>query len=185
MSHLRKFGANLTYRLGVDVALGCNHQFWRHYESDAARYVNVARWTTRPELRGVYPWLRYIEERWEPGLSTDRRYICAHHGSGPQVLNLALHYGCEVMLLIGWDMRFSGKVDNRTYQAPRHYFGEYPEPLQHWPRTGPNGEMTGLIREMETIDPADYGIEIVNCTPGSALRHFPALPLEKAVERYS
>src|SRR5690606_28800315 len=65
VSHLRKFGANLTYRLGVDVALGCNHQFWRHYAEDAARHVNVVKWTTRPELRGKYPWLNYIEERWE------------------------------------------------------------------------------------------------------------------------
>lgn len=184
-AHLPKFGANLAYRLGVDVALGCNWQFWEHYKDDAAKYVNVAKWTTRPELRGKYPWLHYIEERWEPGLSVDKSWICAHHGSGPQTVNLALHYGCEVMLLVGWDMRYSGKVSDREYLGERHYFGEYPEPLQHWPRTGPNGEMTGLIAEMESIVPSDYGIEIINCTPGSAMRCFPMMPLEEALSRYA
>lgn len=69
------------------------------------------------------------------------------------------------MLLVGWDMRHQGK---------RHYFGEYPGPMHHVTKNlGPNGELIGLIKEMETIKPADYDIEIINCTPGSALTHFP------------
>lgn len=172
-SHLRRFGANLTYRLGVDVVLGCNSQFWDHYYDDSLQY-DCQRWTTRPIAKqGVWPEVSYIEERWEDGLSTDLAYICAHHGSGPQVVNLAMHYGCKVMLLVGWDMRYPGKVSDREYTGNRHYFGEYPKELQHWPRTGPNGELSGLIREMETINPSDYSIEIYNCTPGSAMKCFP------------
>jgi hypothetical protein len=46
--------------------------------------------------------------------------------------------------------------------------------MRHFTRNlGPNGELIGLIKEMETIHPSDYGIEIINCTPGSALTHFP------------
>ena len=49
-----------------------------------------------------------------------------------------------------------------------------PEPLQHFTRNlGPDGELVGLIKEMETIKPEDYGIEIINCTPDSAMKCFP------------
>jgi hypothetical protein len=47
--------------------------------------------------------------------------------------------------------------------------------------TGPNGELSGLIKEMETIHPADYGIRIINCTPGSAMTHFEMMDLTDAI----
>lgn len=166
------FGANRAFEHDVDVLHGCNHQFWNYYWPEI-QDLRCHKWTTRTELKGIHPGLNYIEERWEPGLSTDPTYICAHHGTGPQVVNLALHYGCKVMLLIGWDMR---------YREKRHYFGEYPEPLQHFPKNlGPNGEFIGLIKEMETIVPEDYGIEIYNCTPDSALTCFPMARIEDFV----
>lgn len=179
----RKFGANLTYRLGVDVALGCNWQFWDTYYSDAVKHGGML-WTTRKESAEKYEKLNYIEERWEPGLSVDQNYVCAHHGSGPQVLNLAYHYGVRVFCLLGWDMRYPGKVTDRRYNGLRHYFGEYPKHLQHWPKTGDNGEFTGLIKEMETIRPKDYGIKIINCTEGSALKCFPMMSLSRFLSEY-
>ena len=59
-----------------------------------------------------------------------------------------------------------GRSIRTTFTGKRHYFGEDALTEKHWPRTGPNGECEGLIREMETIQPEDYGIEIINCTPG-------------------
>jgi len=177
VSHLRKFGANRAFEFDIDVLHGCNYQFW-HYYWPQIKDLRCHKWTTRPQLKGTYPGLNYIEERWIDGLSTDPNYIAAHHGTGPQVINLAYHYGCKTMLLIGWDMRFDGKITDRQYTGKRHYFGEYPQALEHWPRTGPNGELSGLIREVETIKPSDYGIEIINCTPESALTCFPMGKLE-------
>lgn len=171
VSHLRKFGVNNAFRLGLDVHLACNWQWWDRYWPEISDY-DCYKWTPRLASAENYG-LNYIEERWEDGLSTDPSYICAHHGSGPQIVNLALHYGIKKMILIGWDMRYPGKVNNRQYTGKRHYFGEYEKELQHWPRTGPNGELAGLIKEMETIYPEDYGIEIINCTPGSAMTCFP------------
>jgi len=178
--HLKTFGANRAFEFDLDVIHGCNYQFWDHYWSQIKDY-KCDKWTTRPELEGKYPGLQYIEERWIPGLSTDKSYIAAHHGTGPQVINLALHYGAKVMLLIGWDMRFPGKVNDRQYTGKRHYFGEDSLTEKHWPRTDPNGDLGGLIREMETIKPEDYGIEIINCTPDSAMTCFPMMDLDKAL----
>ena len=83
---------------------------------------------------GKLPGLNYIREEWIDGLSTDTDYIAAHHGSGPQAVNIAYHYGCEVILLIGWDMRFNGKVNRRTFTGKRHYFGEAELTEKHWPK---------------------------------------------------
>ena len=184
VSHLRRFGANRAYQYDCHVIAGCNTAFWHHYWPQV-KDLRCDKWTTRPELKDTYPGLRYIEERWIDGLSTDKSYIAAHHGTGPQVVNLALHYGCKVMILIGWDMQFKGKVDNRRYEQPRHFFGEDPLTSNHWPKTGPNGELTGLIKEMETIKPEDYGIEIINCTPDSAMTCFPMMDLDKALTKYT
>ncbi|MFV1983008.1 MAG: hypothetical protein ACC657_05645 [Thiohalomonadales bacterium] len=169
--HLKLFGINKAYQFDVDVMLACNSEFWDHYWFDIAKY-KCHKWTPRLNSAKKYN-LNYIEEVWQEGLSTNNNFIHAHHGSGPQILNIALHYGVTKMALIGWDMRYPGKISDRQYEEKRHYFGEYPKELQHWPRTSENGNLSGLIREVETIKPHDYGIEIINCTKDSALTCFP------------
>jgi len=183
---VRIFTANRAYQIfDTDVFHACNWQFYEHWWHDL-KDRPFDKWTTRPELEGKYPGVEYIEERWFDGLSKDPSHISAHHGTGPQLVNLAYLYGCTRLLLVGWDMRFPGKVTRpgetrcKTY-GKRRYFGEDALTLNHWPHTGPNGEMSGLIREMETIHPEDYGIEIVNCTPDSAMRCFPTMKLEDAL----
>lgn len=167
------FGVNHAYRFGLDVFLACNWEYYREFWGELKNY-SCDKWTWHKPTADKYG-IKYVEGKWLPGLSTDKNYIHYHHGSGPQIVNIALHYGAKEMYLIGWDMRYPGKVDNRTYTAKRHYFGEYPKALQHWPQTGPNGEFTGLIEEMETIKPEDYDIQIYNCTKGSALKCYPFL----------
>ena len=156
--------------MDADVFHACNWQFYEAYY-EGLKDKPCDKWTTRPELEGKYEGVNYIEERWEPGLSKDPSYIHAHHGTGPQLVNIAYLYGCTRLLLVGWDMRYLGKTGPNTY-ARRRYLDEDPLTLNHWPRSGPNGEMEGLIREMNTIKPADYGIEIINCSPGSAMKCF-------------
>lgn len=178
---VRIFAANRAWELfDCDVFHACNYQFFEVWWSKL-QHTTFDKWTTRPELRGKYPGVEYIEERWEPGLSREPNWISAHHGTGPQLVNLAYLYGCTRILLIGWDMRFPGKVDRTTYTSPRRYLGEDSITKGHWPQTGPGGELAGLIREMETIDPAEYGIQIINVTPGSALTHFPMMELTDAL----
>ena len=178
---VRLFGINLTYReFNLDVLHACNSEIYDHYLpiDDKLRDGSFDKWTTRPELINKYSDVNYIEERWADGFSVDPEYIHAHHGSSPQIMNIASLYGIKKMLLIGFDMRYQGKVSNREYKEKRHYFGEYAPSMRHYPRTGQNGEFNGLIEEFKTIDPAKYNIEIINCTPNSALKHFPMGDLE-------
>jgi hypothetical protein len=78
-------------------------------------------------------------------------------------------------------MRFPGKITDRNYTEPRHFFGEDELTKTHWPKTDPNGDLGGLIKEMETIIPSDYGIEIINATPNSAMTCFPMMSLDDAI----
>lgn len=172
VKYLRKFGVNNTHEIApLDVHLACNVEWYNHYgKPGCPSWIAVD--NEHPERLNcaIKHGLDWVEGKWLPGLSTAPDVIHYHHGAGPQIINLALHYGCETMILLGWDMRYPpvGK---------RHYFGEYPPPLLHYPKTGPHGEFEGLIREMETIRPADYGIEIINCTPESALTCYPCRSL--------
>lgn len=160
----RLFGCNLTFKdFDLDVLAATNSNFWDYYWHQV-KGESCDKWTPHKKTADKYG-INYIEERGLPGLSTDPAFIHHHHGSGPITLNIALHYGITRMLLVGWDMRHKGS---------RHFFGEYPEPLVHYTRNlGEGGELNGLLGEMATIDPEKYGIEIINCTPNSALKHFP------------
>ena len=174
----RLFGCNNAYQVAIlDVHLACNWQWWDKYFEDIKSH-SCDKWTPRKESADKYEGVNYIEERWAGGLSINPSYIHAHHGSGPQIVNLATLYGCTKLLLIGWDMRFPGKISDHEYTGKRHFHNETDLTSKHWPRTGPNGELAGLIKEMETIKPADYGIEIINCTPNSAMTCFPMGNLE-------
>ena len=187
----RIFAANRAIDvLDADVFHACNWQFYAEYY-DRLKDKPCDKWTTRPELEGKYKGVEYIEERWKDGLSKDPSYIHAHHGTGPQLVNIAYLYGCTRLLLVGWDMRYPGKLDdtNRNYSKPRHFFhdeghapGEDALTVNHWSRTDASGKKFGLIREMETITPSDYGIEIINVTPNSAMTCFPMGDLKSCLQ---
>lgn len=179
------FAINLSFAHVVSQVLtATNKEFWYHYWTvilDYQQTFPLHCWTPyRPSAD--YFNINYIEERNALGLSIDKTYVHHHHGSGPIAVNLAYHYGCKKILLVGWDMRYPKGYNGHTKtigQGKRHFFGEYPPVMQHWTKNiGPNGEIVGLIKEMETIKPADYGIEIINCTPGSALTCFPMADLK-------
>lgn len=181
---IKVFSSNRAYQIfDTDLLHGCNYQFWDYWwkEDPLLKDRPFLKTTTRPQLEGKYPGLEYIKEEWIDGLSTNPSYVAAHHGTGPQTVNLAYLFGAKTILLVGWDMRFPGKVSNQNYKEKRRFFGEDPLTQVHWPRTEPNGDLGGLIREMNTIDPKRYGIEIINCTPNSAMTHFPMMDLDKAL----
>lgn len=160
------FGVNNTYqKISLDVHLACNIEWWDHYGSDnILKNSYCQKWTWDKPTSEKYG-INYIEGRWGDSLSKDPSYIHYGHASGYQILGIAYHYGVREFYLLGYDMAYPPN-------QPRHYFGEYPRRLYHNPRTGPNGEFTGLIRQFETIDEADLGIKIYNLCPTSALNHF-------------
>ena len=166
------FGVNNVYQRvpNLNVHIACNPEWWDEYAYDAALCEGAFdKWTWD---KHTYEWrtgsiknLNYIEGRWGDSLSKDPNYIHYGHASGYQILGIAYHYGIRNFYLLGYDMAYPPG-------QKRHYFGEYPKSLYHDPKTGPNGEFTGLIKQFETIDEIDLGITVINLTENSALNHF-------------
>lgn len=187
-STLKKFGVNNVWQvIDLDVFHACNDFYFTEYWNKGLSEIRAEQWTNHPDIVKQCPGTKYIKHHpnnEQPGLSRDRSYTHRHHGSGPQMLNIAYHYGIKTMLLVGWDMHYPGKIDRHNYSKPRHFFGDDICSGKHFPMTGNQGEFTGLIKEVCSIHPEDYNIEIYNCTPGSALTCFPMMHLRDALTIY-
>ena len=189
----RVFTINNTYQVypETDVHLSCDGPWWRWYWNDPvlrkmSEYVEM--WTWYPDFAEEFG-INYIKAIVEDGLSYDPGIVHINHGSGPMMMNLAMHYGINKLVLVGHDMKFAedykpAKCDPGS--TPRHYFGEYPKPLQHWPSVKVRqGVLDGLIEAYTKINAQivrdKLSIDVVNCTPDSALTMFRQSDLEKEI----
>lgn len=87
--------------------------------------------------------------------------------SGHQAVHIAMHAGARRILLCGFDMHGT------------HWHGEHAFPLRNT-AGGTYGRWVEQFAELRD-SAISLGIEIVNCTPGSALTCFPAASLTEAL----
>lgn len=111
--------------------------------------------------------LRLVAGRDGEGFSLDPSAIHYGSNSGFQAINLALLMGARRILLVGFDMHS---------RAGRHFFGDHPAPLSNWMQFE---TLVPTFRRAAALLPS--GIQIINCTPGSALDCFPMMDLEEAL----
>ena len=83
--------------------------------------------------------------------------------SGLFAMRVAAKLGASKLLLLGFDLKGS------------HFFGEHPKPLKN---TTPERFRT-FIRQFDSWN--EKKIPVVNCTQGSALKRFPCVNLEDAL----
>lgn len=120
-------------------------------------------------------WLRYglklVRGRFDPGFSFDPAAIHYGENSGYQAVNLAaLMMGAVGKIaLVGFDMKM---VDGK-----RHFFGEHPPEL----RSTASGYQKWPLKFAQAAKSLPAGLEIVNCTPGSALTCFPMRELSEVL----
>jgi|WetSurMetagenome_2_1015567.scaffolds.fasta_scaffold00567_31 hypothetical protein len=102
-----------------------------------------------------------IETQW-PGLKTGRN-------GGYQALNLAVHFGCKKILLLGYDMKF---IDDK-----KHWHKDHPKPLK-------NSECVKIFRKY-FYDAAlildEMNIEVINCSRQSALECFSKADIQEVL----
>jgi hypothetical protein len=176
------FGCNRVWEIVPDLALlyGCNEGFWAHYwASELAKYP-AQKWTTNKAAAEKFG-LNWIRERDERGLSANPSYVHHGHGSGYTMVNLAYLMGADRIVLLGYDCKYAADYSAKDLypgSTPRHYFGEYPSALLHWPITSvKRGVHVEMLKLWKSV--ADQGaVEIVNCTPGSAIDCFPRADIE-------
>ena len=163
---------NNAYQLAPDAELlySVNFEWWAYYWDEVKR-LPCEKWTTNEAAAKAFH-INHIAEKNAPGLSTDPNVIHHGHGSGYSLVSMAHRNGADRVILLGYDLKYAPDYDGRARQVgsgPRHFFGEYPASMQHWPsvqvKDGVHVELVELYRSIK-----EQGfIELQNATPGSAL----------------
>lgn len=170
----RLFCCNNAFLLAPDceVLHACNEEWWDAYwpkvKDLPARKTTIFEHTARQYK------IEFVPGIWMNGLA-DKPRISYGHSSGFQLLNLAAHEQPDHIVLLGYDMKYAPDYDGRAQQigsTPRHFFGEYEKPLQHWPSAQVrNGFHVELIALYEAVARQNK-VKILNATPDSALECF-------------
>lgn len=153
------FGCNDSYQLVdfLDIHYACDARWWSHHiEQINSLRPGLRSWTQHEETSIQYD-LNLISGKYEKGLSLSSDLIHYGSNSGYQLLNLALLFGCNKFILVGYNMR--------AVQGKSHFFGEHPQKIRS---TSPYNKFVEAYRQIQS----EFKPHIVNCTPDSALTMF-------------
>ncbi len=104
------------------------------------------------------------------GLSLDPEYLVTGSHSGWQALNVAVLAGVKRILLLGFDAR------EPATDAGGHWFGSHPTPT---PRAAYAAYRQAFAAGAAAVKAA--GVEVLNCSPGSAIDSFPRKTIDEAL----
>lgn len=177
-SGFRVIAVNDAYRLmpWADILYACDAGWWKVHNG-APGLTHGERWTThegdKPDesnYKGDLPpeWrINLVRGRNGDTFSTNPAMIHYGGNSGFQAVNLAILKGATRIVLVGFDMRVIGDK--------RHFFGDHPNGLFN--RT----DYQVFAKSFETAAPT-CPVPVVNATPGSALKCWPMVDLESALQ---
>ena len=137
---------------------------WWKWENGAPGFLGMKYSIESPHDPVTWPNVTVLKNTGLVGLDLDPHGLRAGFNSGYQAINLAVHFGARRIVLLGYDMA-------PNPHGPSHFFGEHPDKAP-----SPYEQMREAF--LSLVEPLnDIGVEVVNCTPGSALTCFPSLPL--------
>lgn len=136
----------------ADVLYACDKKWWLHYKPDFPGYKYSLEYDQDDVFKLTNTGGHGIDFIW-PGVRTGRN-------SGYQALNLAIHFGCKRIILLGYDMKYQNNK--------KHWHPDHPRPLNNFPLGNKFAhhfeEAAPLLQEV--------GVEVINCSPDSALSCF-------------
>lgn len=157
---LRVIAINDAFRLApwADMLYAADRRWWEVNE-DAQEFAGI-KLSAQPGSPGAI----YMRSSGSTGFDPRPGFIRTGGNSGYQAVHVAIHAGAARILLCGFDMHGT------------HYFGPHKPPLRN---THPSSFARWVDRFAELNG---KGTEIINCTPGSALRCFPFASLDSVIE---
>lgn len=171
----RVIAVNDAYRLLPEAAVlyACDLAWWQSHNFCAG--FAGEKWTShslspKNDKRSMPAGFMIIEGRDGAGFSRDAAAIHYASNSGFQAVNLALLFGADPIILVGFDMR---PIEGRT-----HFFGEHKAPLRGNAQFG--AWCARFAAAAEKLGPTP---RIINATPGSALKCFPMMSLADALNQ--
>lgn len=155
----------------ADVLYSCDAKWWHHHR-DAQKFAGLKVGLTDCI---TFPAVRLMRHRQRDGFDPDPGYLATGANSGYQAVHLAAHFGASRIVLLGFDMRVVPLPKGVAAKVKTHFFGDHPPALQR-----DNPFATWIQRFRTLAAPLrDRGIDVINCTPGSALDAFPAGELDE------
>lgn len=157
---------NTTFRLApfADILYAADHSWWQFYHGQVNGFAGT-KVTCSPEPITPLPFADVMMLRMtgKGGFDSDPSCIRSGCNSGYQGIHIAMHAGAQRILLCGFDLRGT------------HWHGYHPSSLRNagedvYLKWKPYFEELGPIAK-------GMGVEILNCTPGSALKCFPMAQL--------
>jgi hypothetical protein len=161
----RVIAVNNTFRLApwADMLYAADAGWWSFHKKEALAFDgHKVTCTDNP-----FPEVLKLREGAREGFDADPGTVCTGGNSGYQAIHVAAHCGSTRILLCGFDMH--GAHWHERHEPPLREHGE--------------GLYAKWIARFATLAPplAARGIEVINCTPGSALTVWPFVPLSEAL----
>lgn len=166
----RTIGVNHAFRLGpVDLCWFGDFGWYETNKNDLAKFAGLKATCCTQLPEENWPGIKRLRRsRKQFGIESERSDAVAwNHNSGASAINAAYHLGAKRVLLVGFDMK---RVAGRTHY--HNFYGPTPKEKKTYDR-----HLKGF--DQIAIDAMLLGLEIINCTPGSAITQFPFMPLEK------
>jgi hypothetical protein len=153
----------------ADILFAADAKWWRCYHKRALQFAG-----RKVTVKATLPWPEiYCLKQSDTHPTFDPRptHLVSGGNSGYMALHLAVHLGATRIVLLGFDMK-EGR--NRR----RHWFGN------HAAKLNSRGNFTGWIRAFEKFAKVlnHMNIEVVNCSPDTALRCFRRQPLAEVIK---
>jgi hypothetical protein len=161
----RMIVVNNTFRLAswADLLYAADAGWWNYHKKEALAFAGLkATCTDNP-----YPEVLKLKEGAREGFDPNPDTICTGGNSGYQAIHVAAHLGCKRIMLCGFDMH--GTHWHAKHEAPLREHGE--------------GMYAKWLERFKTlvVPLSNRGIEVINCTPGSALKVWPYMDLTQAL----
>jgi hypothetical protein len=170
----RTIAINTTIRLApwADMLYAADAAWWNRHWKEVKSFqglkVGTADFDPPPEVLTLF-------RSGVNGFDPDPAKLRSGKNSGYQAICIAVHAGAKRILLYGFDCH--GAKDKRTGRYEQHWHGEHPSPLRNHGETI-YSSWVDRFNELAKLLPKD--VEVINRTPGSAIKCFPSEPLQMA-----
>jgi hypothetical protein len=161
---------NTSYRLmtDADVLYFVDTCWWQEHRVEYSRtFLGRVISMGNPRLEQV----RSLKEGPQLGLSKDPGILCHGSNGGYSSINLAYLLGAKRIVLLGYDMRL-GPNGETHWHGGHGRERNYARRLQKWIRC-----LKSLVKPL-----AAEGVEVLNCTPESALPWWPKPRLSAVIQ---
>jgi len=141
----------------ADVLYAADAKWWKFHGERALKFPGL-KVSIRPDAG--FPEVHMLQQSDRRPFDERPTHLVTGSNSGYQALHLAVHFGAPRIVLLGYDMQDTGRK--------RHWFGNHPGHLNC------RNNYPAWLKRFGELAPvlAAKGIEVINCTPTTALRCF-------------